>query len=451
MQCFNKQKKENFLMTKCIKFPVMFSSLKNKKVFANFNGGDITSDAGVLLLREVDKKNNLTKNLSKIIDETENRQKAKVIHNSIDMLRQRIYALALGYEDLNDHAFLRKDKAFQTAIEKNNDLASSSTLCRFENKFDRKQALALQQEMLKQFVKSFKLPPKKLVLDFDSTDLPVYGNQINRHYHGYYKDNCFLPLHVFCGEKLLVSYLRPSNIDGAKHAWAILSLLVKYFKKTWPNIKIVFRADSGFCRHKILTWCEKHNIDYIIGIGANARLKKIIAPFINTVKINFETTKEKQQLFTDFYYSADSWSKQRRIVGKAEYNRLGDNRRFVITTLNEPCDIVYKNVYCARGNMENKIKEQFELFSYRTSCHEWWPNQMRMLLSGFAYILMENLRSVYLKNTIFFSSAINTIRLKLLKIGAVICINTRKIMLYISSNYAHQNLFKILVENLNSS
>ncbi len=438
-------------MTKCNKFPIIFSSLKNKKVVANFKGGDITSDAGVLLLKEVDKKMNLTKSLSKILEQVEGRQKSKVIHNPIDMLRQRIYALALGYEDFNDHNLLRKDKALQTAVEKEDDLASPSTLCRFENKFNRKLALAWHVEMLKQFVNSFNDPPKKLVLDFDATDLPIHGKQENKHYHGYYKSDCFLPLHVFCGDKLLVSYLRPSNIDGAKHAWAILSLLVKYFRKIWPNVKIIFRADSGFCRPKMLSWCEKYNVDYIIGIGANARLQKQIQPLVKIAKTNFETTQEKQQLFTDFYYSANSWNKQRRIVGKAECNRLGDNKRFIVTTLSDSCETVYKNVYCPRGNMENKIKEQLELFSYRTSCHKWWPNQLRLLLSGLAYILIENLRSVYLKGTQFFTSQVNTIRLKLFKIGAIICKNTRRIMLYISSNYTNQDIFMALVEGLNSS
>nr|NGX44106.1 hypothetical protein [Candidatus Anoxychlamydiales bacterium] len=385
-------------MTKCNKFPIIFSSLKNKKIVANFKGGAITSDVGALLLREVDKKLNLTKNISKLIPD--HREPGKIKHKIIDMLRQRIYGLALGYEDLNDHTHLRNDLILKTAIEKDDTLASSSTLCRFENKFER-----------------------KITLDFDPTDLPTYGKQENRHYHGYYKHECFLPLHVFCEEKLLVSYLRPSNIDGAKHAWAILSLLVQYLKKTWPNVKILFRADSGFCRPKMLTWCEKNNIDYIVGIGANVKLQKLIQPLVDRAKKEFELSGEKQQLFTDFYYSAKAWNKQRRIIGKAEYNHKGDNKRFIITTLSESCEIVYKNVYCPRGNMENKIKEQFELFSYRTSCHEWWPNQFRVLLAGLAYILIENLRSVYLKGTQFFTSQISTIRLKLFKIGAIICKN----------------------------
>jgi Transposase DDE domain group 1 len=437
-------------MTNCNKYPIVFSSLKNKKIVGNFQGGDITSDTGVLFLREIDKKINLTQNLSKIFDQEEGRQKAKVIHNPMDMLRQRIYSLALGYEDLNDHRHLRKDKAFQIAVEKSDNLASPSTLCRFENKFDRKLAIAMHQEMLNQFVKSFKEKPKELILDFDSTDLPIYGNQINKHYHGYYKNDCFLPLHVFCGEQLLVSYLRPSNIDGAQHSWGILSLLVKCFREIWPEVKILFRADSGFCRQKMLTWCEKNKVDYIVGIGANPRLQRQITPLINIAKTNFEITGEKQQLFTDFYYSADTWNKQRRIIGKAEYNRLGDNKRFIITTLSDPCEEIYKNVYCPRGNMENKIKEQFELFSYRTSCHEWWPNQFRMLLSGLAYVLIEKLRSLYLKGTHFINSEVNTIRLKILKIGSVICHNTRRIRLYISSSYAYQSLFNNIIEKLNS-
>ena len=300
--------------------------------------------------------------------------------------------------------------------------------------------------MLNQFVKSFKKAPEKITLDFDSTDLPTYGKQENRHYHGYYKCNCFLPLHV-----LLVSYLRPSNIDGAKHAWAILSLLVKYLKKTWPNVKILLRADSGFCRPKMLTWCVKNNIDYIVDIGANVKLQKLIQPLVDKAKKEFELSGEKQQLFTDFYYSAKSWNKQKRIIGKAEYNHKGDNKRFIITTLSESCEIVYKNVYCPRVNMENKIKEQFELFSYRTSCHEWWPNQFRVLLAGLAYILVENLRAVYLKGTQFFTSQINTIRLKLFKIGAIICKNTRRVVIYISSSYPYQSIFQNLVAKLTAS
>lgn len=436
-------------MTKCNKFPIIFSSIKNKKIIANFKGGSITSDAGVLLLREIDKKLNLTKNISKLIPD--HREPGKVKHKNLDMLRQRIYALALGYEDLNDHNYLKKDLALKTAVEKENELASPSTLCRFENKFKRKLALDIHKEILNQFIKSFKKTPEKLILDFDATDLPVHGRQENRHYHGYYKHDCFLPLHVFCKEKLLVSYLRPSNIDGAKHTLAILSLLVKYFRKIWKNVKIVFRADSGFCRPKILSWCEKNNVDYIVGIGANSRLQKQINPLVEQAKANFEKTKEKQQLFTDFYYSANSWNKQRRIIGKAEYNNKGDNKRFIVTTLSEPSEIVYKNVYCPRGNMENKIKEQLELFSSRISCHEWWANQMRLLLSGLAYILIENLRSIYLKGTQFFTYQVNTIRLKLFKIGAIICTNTRRIMLYISSSYPYQNIFENLVQKLNSS
>ena len=344
---------------------IKFSNLKNKKVVANFKGGAITSDAGALLLREVDKNIKLTQNIAKLLPDQ--RQKGKIKHTTLDMVRQLIYALALGYEDLNDHDYLRKDLAFQAAIEKETLLASSASLCRFENKFNKKLAFDVHIEMINQFIKSFEKAPEKLVLDFDATDLPIYGKQENRHYHGYYKHNCFLPLHVFCGDQLLVSYLRPSNIDGAKHAWAILSLLVKYFRKIWPNIKIVFRADSGFCRPKLLSWCEKSKVEFIIGIGANKRLQKLIKPLVDQAKEKFGTTGEKQQLFTDFCYAANSWKNQRRIIGKAEYNSKGDNKRFIITSLSEPCEIVYKNIYCPRGNMENKIKEQFELFSYRTS------------------------------------------------------------------------------------
>ena len=200
-----------------------------------------------------------------------------------------------------------------------------------------------------------------------------------------------------------------------------------------------------------MSWCEKSKVEFIIGIGANKRLQKLIKPLVDQAKEKFGTTGEKQQLFTDFCYAANSWKNQRRIIGKAEYNSKGDNKRFIITSLSEPCEIVYKNIYCPRGNMENKIKEQFELFSYRTSCHKWWANQLRMLLSGLAYILIENLRSIFLKGTQFFNLQASTIRLKLFKIGAIICKNTRKIMLYISSSYPYQAIFENLVRKLNSS
>jgi hypothetical protein len=225
---------------------------KGVKLKPNCTGGDITSDGGVMLLRAVDKRLNLTARVAELFEDT--RCKDKVRHPLLPMLRQRIYGIALGYEDLNDHQTLRKDKMIQTAVERDRDLASSSTLCCFENRTSYQVTRGISRMQVEVFIESFKTAPKELILDFDSTDDPVHGEQLEAYFHGYYDHHCFLPLYVFCGEKLLVSYLRPSNIDNAKHAWAILSLLVKRLRHAWPDVHIIFRDDSGFCRHKMFNW-----------------------------------------------------------------------------------------------------------------------------------------------------------------------------------------------------
>jgi hypothetical protein len=449
MQGLEKQKKELFLMTNCNKFPIKFSSIKNKKVLANFKGGEVTSDAGLLLLKEIDKKLNLTKNIANLF--SDKRQKSKTQHSIQDMLRQRVFGLALGYEDLNDHDTLKNDSAFQVAVGKETALASSPTLCRFENSFNRKLAVEIHKEIIQVFVKSFKTAPKELILDFDATDNPVHGKQEKKAYHPYYGYDCFLPLHVFCGDQLLISYLRPSNQDGAKHAWAISSLLVKYFRRIWPEVKIIFRGDCGFCRHKMLQWFDKNQVDYVVGIGGNSRIKAMLEPTLQEVKERYSETKEKQKIFKKFVYSAHSWKRERTVIGKAEYNAKGSNARFIVTSLNDSAKNLYEKQYCARGEMENRIKEQFLLFSDRTSCHRWWPNQLRILLSGLAYILLERMRSLFLKGSKYASSQVNTIRLRILKIGAVIIKNTRKICFYLSSSFPDQSLFIKLANHFNTS
>jgi len=263
--------------------------------------------------------------------------------------------------------------------------------------------------------------------------------------------NVFLPLHVFCGDKLLVSYLRPSNEDGAKHSAAILSLLVKEIRKKWADVKIIFRGDCGFCRLKILRFCEKNNVDYVVGIGGNKRIQKLFLPNLTKAKQDFDLSNKKQKTFADFIYKAKTWKTERKVVGKAEVNQYRDSTRFVITTLKEDPEVIYNKRYCPRGNMENKIQQQFLLFSLRTSCHLWWGNQLRLLLSGIAYILLEKLQSGYLENTKFCKSKVNTLRLRLLKISSVIITNTRKIMFYFSKNYIEQNLFVRLVDKLDTS
>jgi len=434
-------------MTNCTTRQLLFPRLKNRNVHANFGGGSITSDAGVLLLREVDRTIKLTDQVVKLFKDE--RDPAYIEHTTETMFRQRIYGLALGYEDLNDHDTLRNDIAFQTAVGQDKKLASSPTLCRLENKADRKFAVDIHKIMIDQFIASFKAPPTELILDFDATDDEVHGNQEGKYYHGYYGNHCFLPLYVFCGKQLLVSYLRPSNKDAAHHAWAILSLLVKRLRQVWPNVKIIFRGDSGFCRHEMLEWADKNNVFYIVGIAQNPNLKKGLAACMTEAKDAFEQTKQKQRLFSEFEYGAKTWKRKRRIIGKAEHTEKGANPRFVVTNLEGDPQHLYDNIYCARGDMENRIKDQqLYLFSDRTSCQKWWPNQLRLLFSSLAYILLEGLRVYALQKTELVLASIETIRLKLFKIGAIVIRNTRSIHLMLSSSYPYQEIFKAVHKQL---
>jgi len=434
-------------MTNCTINQLTFPRSKKRNVYANFDGGSITSDGGVLLLREIDRSLKLTEQVAKIFKDE--RDPAYIEHTIETMLKQRIYGIALGYEDLNDHDAIRKDIAFQTAVNQDKNLASSPTLCRFENTANRAVAVAIHKIMIDQFIASFNEVPTELVLDFDSTDDIVHGDQVGKYYHGYYRNYCFLPLYVFCGKQLLVSYLRTSNKDAALHSRAILFLLVKRFRQVWPNVKIIFRGDSGFCRHEMFEWADKNNVFYITGIAQNPNLKKALAPLMTEAAVTFEQTKQKQRLFTDFQYGAKTWKRKRRIIGKAEHTSEGANPRFIVTNLEGSSQDLYDNKYCARGNMENRIKDQqLYLFSDRTSCSNWWPNQLRLLFSSLAYILLERLRECALQATEFAQASIETIRLKIFKIGAVITRNTRTIRFMLSSSYPYQALFKLIYEQL---
>jgi hypothetical protein len=427
-------------MTVCTTKTIEFTRCKNRKVQANFGGGEITSDAGVMLLNQVDKAINLTERIAATANDP--RQKKKIKHTVGDMLRQRIYSLALGYEDLNDHDTLRKDTAVQTAVGKDEDLASSPTLCRFENFADQQMCLDMSKALVDIFIESFEEPPKEIILDFDATDDPVHGNQFGRFYHGYYHGYCFLPLYVFCEKHLLAAYLRPSNIDAAHGSWAVLKLLSDRIKEAWPDTKIIFRADSGFCRHLMMDWCDKNNIDYIIGIAKNSRLESKASDLMEQAILEFENTGEKQRVFGDITYSANTWKYERRIIAKAEYSARGKNPRFIVTSLSGDGQSIYEDQYCARGEAENRIKaQQLDLFADRTSCTNFLPNQIRLLLSGLAYTLIEAMRRLALKDTILSSACCGSIRLKLFKIGAVLLKNTRRIQMLLSSAYPYKEMF----------
>ena len=399
---------------------------------------------------QADRLIGLTESLQQVLKD--DREKGKVRHGQAEMIRQRVFGLCLGYEDLNDHQSLRLDPVLQTAVGQDSDLASPSTLCRFENRADRDMAWAIHKVLMDKFIESFDCPPKELVLDFDATDDRVHGFQEGRFFHGYYDHYCFLPLYVFCGDHLLTAYLRPSKIDGAKHAWAILSLLVRRLRQVWPDVRIILRADSGFCRHKMLTWCEKNGVDYIVGIAKNVRLKRLAADLIESAGVRYDQTGHKQRLFGEIEYGAKTWAKIRRVVVKAEHSKKGDNPRFVVTNiLGDPREL-YDDLYCQRGEMENRIKEQqLDLFADRTSCHHWWPNQLRLLLAGLAYTLMVAIRRLALTGTDLARATCGTIRLKLLKIGAVIIRNTRRVRFLLSSAYPYQYLFRTVAARLEPS
>jgi hypothetical protein len=427
-----------------------FPSFDRRKIEASFSGGDVSSDGGVLLLQQADRRLGLCRALSQVIADP--RDPDLITHRQIDLLRQRIYGLALGYEDLNDHDTLRKDLVWQSAVERSEELASSPTLCRLENRADRQNARAIARVLVEQFIKSFQAPPAELVLDFDATDDRVHGLQEGRSFHGYYADWCFLPLYVFCGEQLLVSYLRPSNIDVAQHAWAILKLLVTRLRQAWPGVKIIFRGDSGFCRWKMLRWCERHQVDYIVGLAKNSRLLARAEELNQRAQRQYESAQQKQRLFDWLDYGAHTWDRERRVIAKAEHSSQGPNPRFVVTSLAGDAQALYDELYCARGEMENRIKEQqLGLFADRTSCHDWWANQFRLLLSSAAYVLMETIRRVGLVGTELCKAQVTTIRLKLLKIGTVILRNTRRIRLLFSSAYPYQTLFGLVLARLSSA
>lgn len=433
-------------MTVCTSSSDLFPACKSRKIDVHFNGGDVTSDAGILLLRKADRQLGLLSQAAKVLPD--HRRQASCEHRMVEMLRQRVYGLALGYEDLNDHQALRVDPAFQTGIDRVETLAGASTLCRWENTANREAAAALNGLLVEAFIRSFKTAPKELVLDFDATDIPVHGQQEGRYFHGYYDQYCFLPLHVFCGDQLLVSYLRPSNIDAARHAWAILKLLVKRLRQQWPEVRIIFRADSGFCRWRMMRWMDRMNIGYIIGLARNNRIIAMVQPLLDRAEKRYGQTQKKVRLFTSVRYAALTWDAPRRVIAKAEHGSLGSNPRFVVTNLKGRAQDLYDRLYCARGECENRIKEQLQLFSDRTSCHKWWANQFRVLLSSLAYVLMETIRRVGLKNTHLARAHLHQLRLKLFKIGAVIVRNTRRIRFHLPTSYPHRELFMSVAHRL---
>ena len=442
-------------MTDCTTQPLLFASVDRRQIVADFQGGDLTSDGGLPLIREVDRKIGLIDALDAAISDP--RFQPLVVHDQRTILAQRIFAIAAGYEDLNDHQTLRNDTLLTSLTDRrvkcgqkeDDPLSSPPTLCRLENRIKRSDLARMAHVIVEQFVASFDSPPEELVLDFDATDDAVHGNQEGRFFHGYYDHYCFLPLYVTCGQQLLVAYLRPANIDGAKHSRAILKLLVRRFRQVWPNVKIIFRADSGFCRWRMLRWCDRNGVGYIVGLAKNEVLKRLARRSMIQARWNYRKTGLKQRLFEEFHYAAATWDRPRRVIAKAEHADQGDNPRFVVTSLPGEAQGLYDDLYCQRGDAENRIKEQqLGLFADRTSCHAFLANQFRVLLSAAAYVLVETLRRVGLARTELANAQVGTIRLKLLKIGGRIVRSVRRIVIHLASGFPLQDLLKKVLGNL---
>jgi hypothetical protein len=428
---------------------IEFGRLGRRVVQGQFDGGSMTSDAGVMLLGATDRKLGLMQAVASCIADP--RSPLLITHSVADMLRQRVYGLALGWEDLNDHGALRCDVAIQTAVGVDREVASAPTLCRLEKWADQATAWRLHEVLVDQFIASFKTAPEELVLDFDATDNPLYGQQEGRFFHGYYDSYCYLPLYVFCGQQLLCAYLRPSRIDGAKHAAAILKLLVARLRQKWPQVRIVFRGDSGFCRQRIINYCVRAGVHYIIGLARNARLQAITEFLELAMKDSYTTTGLKQREIGEFAYAAQSWAKERRVITRLEYGEQGNNPRYVVTNLTGEAKELYDGLYCQRGEAENRIKEaQVGLFATRTSCHHFQSNQLRMLLAALAYVLIERLRALALVGTALATVQVDTLRIKLLKLAAVVTRNTRRIRLYLASNWPSADIFAHAMSQLRS-
>src|SRR5262245_1236004 len=466
-----------FLMTECKPKSIEFHALGNREVIAQFDGGDITSDAGGLILREVEQRTGIVKKFARCF--VDYRKPEAIEHPIEDLAAQRIYGLCLGYEDLNDHDELRADPLLAVMVGKSDPqgadrreaadrgkaLAGKSTLNRLEltrsdaNAEERYKKIVMQPEeidrvMVDHFLDAHQRAPLQIILDLDATEDPIHGDQEGRFFHGYYDCYCYLPLYIFSGEFLLSAQLRSAKVDPAKGALTDLKRVVAQIRKKWRRVPILVRGDSGFCRDAIMTWCEREGIDYVSGLAKNPRLIKEIKEELKAAEAEWEKTGEKARGFKNLRYQTiqKTWSRTRRVVAKAEHVSQGSNPRFVVTSLATkwfPAAVVYETVYCERGEMENRIKEQqLGLFADRTSTATMRANQLRLYFSSIAYVVMHDLRRLALKGTELERAQCTTIRLKLLKIGAHIQVTVRKVWVRMAAGYPYKEAFQQAFRNI---
>lgn len=434
-------------MPKCTQRQLDFGGVGRRVIDADFSGGDLSSDGGLLLLRQVDRRIGLTRAAATVLPDA--RDPERIEHTLRDLLAQRVYGLCCGYEDLNDHGVLRDDLLMQTAVGRDHPLASAPTFSRLENRATRAQAWALHEVLVAQFIASQATVPAELVLDIDASDVPLHGQQELAQFHGYYDHHCYLPLYVFCGQAMLACVLRPSKIDGAKHAAAVIKLLIGRLRQAWPNTRLIVRGDSGFCRQRLLRWCERSQVRYVIGLARNARLHAAVEPLETQMAEAYLRDGTKQRLIGELRYAAHSWNRERRVITRLEYGSQGTNPRFIVTNLDGDAETLYDRLYCQRGEAENRIKEaQLDLFGTRASCPRFVANQFRLLLAALAYTLMIRLRELALKATELERATAATIRSRLLKIGAAILRNTRRVRVMLASHHPLRELFALAATRL---
>jgi hypothetical protein len=456
------------MTTVCNQQSFEFHPLNQRQVVGRFDGGAMTTDAGGLLLREVEKRTRIVERFAACF--RDHRAAGQVEHTVGELVAQRVYGLALGYEDLNDHDELRRDPLLAVLAEKPDPtggsrsrqrdrgkaLAGKSTLNRLEltaavvKEKERYKKIRLEMEavdrlLVEIFLEAYPTPPEEIVLDLDATDDPLHGNQEGRFFHGYYGHYCYLPLYIFAGDHLLCARLRPSNIDASAGCVEEVARIVAQIRQAWPEVRITLRADSGFCREELMGWCEQNRVDYVLGLAKNDRLKAEIIEEQAQAGEQYRQTGLAAREFKEFVYQTrESWSRARRVVAKAEHLEKGANPRFVVTSLGRErweARELYEDLYCQRGEMENRIKEQLMLFADRTSTALLRSNQIRLYFSSVAYTLMEALRRLGLQQTALARAQSSTIRLKLLKIGALIRITVRRVWVSMASGYPYAELF----------
>jgi hypothetical protein len=454
------------LQTHCSGQRYLFQGPGRREIVAEFNGGRISSDGGVVLVREVDRRRQIVERFAGCFEDR--RGAGQVEHPVEDLLRQRIFGLALGYEDLNDHDELRTDALLAVAVGKKDPtgasrvrerdrgkpLAGKSTLNRLEWGLaeeigeDRYRRIAVSTEAVDRFFVDVFLdgheePPDEIVLDIDATHDPLHGAQQGRFFHGYYGCYCYLPLYIFCGRHLLCARLRRSNIDASAGSVEEIERIFGQIREYWPEVKILIRGDSGFAREALMKWCEEHGVDYVFGLARNPRLQAALEGAFEQAEALCAESGKSERVYDEWMHSTlESWSRKRRVIGKAEITIRGENPRFVVTSLADEPKLVYEAIYCARGDMENRIKEQqLQLFANRTSARLMRVNQVRLWLSSVAYVLLDELRRLGLAGTSWATAYCSTLRLKLLKIGARVRVTARKVWVSLASAYPYEHLF----------